>query len=312
MIKKGSTFGVLIMMFLLVILGFLLYFLYLNLPGKEAVGFEQVVGNVETIIVGGVSEQFYENMRYRDKKISYVISENCGEKKRVSMEEAFSKLEDLTVLEFFPSDNPELSILCEDLAPEAGHEDYFVAGEGGPSEVINGTLYSVILSGEIALFREERCSESKIAVHELLHALGFNHNGNPNSILYPTLDCNQKIDDEIINDINRLYSFASLPDLKIHTVNATKAGRYLNFYIEVLNQGLWDAYDADLTIKVDGKEVQDFHLETIKIGARKILSVENLKISGSAERITFVIDNKNMIDEIFENNNDADLILRTL
>ena len=33
-------------------------------------------------------------------------------------------------------------------------EGFFVAGEGGPSEVINTSLYGVIFKGKVSFFRE--------------------------------------------------------------------------------------------------------------------------------------------------------------
>jgi hypothetical protein len=307
--NRGSTFGVLILVLLVVMLVGLLYLLYLNWP-SEPIVLTKVNNQKNEEIQYSSSNQFYESMRYKDRIIRYNIASSCGEDRTESMLEAFSALENVTVLKFIQDQvNPELNILCSDVSPEAGQEDYFVAGEGGPSEVVNTSLYSVILGGKIALYRPDRCPESKIAVHELLHALGFDHNDNPDSILYPTLDCSQKIDEEIINDINRLYSWDSLPDLSVFSINASKGGRYLNFIVEVLNQGLVDVSNSSMTVYAGDKKVKDFDLEEIKIGARKILTVENLKLPLSSSQVSFVVDDSNVIPELFEGNNQVDLVL---
>jgi hypothetical protein len=310
--KKGSTFGVLVLIVLIVVLGALIYLLYLNWP-REPVEFKQVIqqDGVDEGIEYSSSKQFYDSMRYKDKAITYYISSSCDDDKRNSMVDAFSILQEKTILSFIPvQENQDIHILCSDVGPEAGQEDYFVAGEGGPSRIINSTLYSVILSGKIALFREDSCPETKIAVHELLHALGFDHNDNPRSILYPTLECDQEIDNEIIDDINRLYSVNPKADFKFFKVDASKGGRYLNFEVEVLNQGIIDGENVMMTIYQGEKKVDDFVLGSIEVGARKILTVENLKLPNlSGNEISFLVDDGNDIEELFENNNRVDLVL---
>lgn len=311
--KKASAFGAFTLIVLFALLGYLIYLLYLNLP-REPIEFKNVVqGNRQPEAAEhSISKQFYDSMRYQDKKINYHISDSCSADKKQNMLNAFSVLESKTILNFVPSgDDAQIKILCSDVAPEAGQEDYFVAGEGGPSKVINSTLYSIILEGKIALYRDEKCSETKIAIHELLHALGFDHNKNANSILYPTLNCNQQIDENVIEDINNLYSANPLSDFKIFKITASKGGRYLNFDIQVINQGIIDGQDVKMTIYQENEKVQDFDLGKIDVGSRKILTVENLKLpSISSNKISFVVDDENKIQELFEDNNREDLILR--
>ena len=320
--------GIFFLLFLLTLLAGSLYLLYLNFPGE----FQQYSGikageNLEERIEYSTSKQFYNNMRFPDKKISYKIERICDSKKRAETTKAFSILSEETILEFYNSDSDtEITIFCSEIAPEAGTEDYFVAGEGGPTEVINTSIYAVIFKGKVSFFRDEKCDRPNIALHEILHALGFDHNNNPKSVLFPTLDCEQVIDQEIINDINNLYSVEKSPDLKIENLDGSKSGRYLNFEIQVVNQGLENAkkvflkvYYNDELIKFEGnKEALSF--EDINVGTTKILSVTNSKIplisnakarisEDIEEKIRFVVDEENLIDEIFEDNNEVELIL---
>jgi len=310
--ERGSAAGVATLIILLILLGGALYFLWLNLPGKPVeLTFINSISSGEEFVNYSSSKQFYSNLRFPNREISYRIEPACGTKKNMEIQEAFSILESRTILDFYtaPQEEAEITIFCSEIAPGSKGQGYFVAGEGGPTEVINTTLYGVIFSGKVSFFRDERCNKPNIAIHEILHVLGFDHNDNPNSILFPTLNCAQTIDDSIIKDINALYSVKSAADLKIIDVDATKSGRYLNFEIEVINQGLRDADNVILSIYSDDKFVKEFDLESIGVGTRKFLTVENLRVSRSSEKIIFVIDESDVIDELFENNNVAELVL---
>lgn len=309
---RGGFFSVLFIVILLGGLAYSSYYLYQYWP-REPVNFNRVsVSEPKVNVVNDVpSKQFYERMRYADKKIPYFISSSCTSERANAMTSAMDNLESLTSLDFEVSveSRAELKILCSDVAPAAGEENHFVAGEGGPSRVINSTLYSVILEGKIALYREESCSEPKVATHELLHALGFDHNNNIGSIMYPTLNCDQEIDEEIISSINKLYSVNSLPDLVVYSVSATKSGRYLNFHIEILNQGLVSSEPVVLQIYSNDEFVEKFDVGAIGVGSRKILDVENLKIPSNGQKIEFRVDGVNSVIELDEQNNEAILLL---
>ena len=310
--KKGGFFSNFILLILFIALGFSAYYLYQYFP-RETVPFNNfnLEENPINITNDLPSKQFYTRMRYSDRTINYHISESCSEEKAKSMKEALDVIELKTILKFNPTSkaNSVLNILCADISPEADEKNHFVAGEGGPSRVLNSTLDSVILEGKIALYREGKCDNSNVAIHELLHALGFDHNNNKKSILYPTLECNQQIDEEIIESINKLYKDDSLPDLVFTAANASKSGRYLNFHIEVLNQGLQKSRATEISVFADDKLIESFDIGEISIGSKKILDVENLNIPIKSKKIEFLVDNKNEISEIYENNNKITLNL---
>jgi hypothetical protein len=253
---------------------------------------------------GNGEYQFYPNMRYRDNVISYYIDSGCDKGKTENMKRAMQILEDKTSLEFVEgTQSAEIQILCSNIAPEPEEKGHFIAGEGGPSEIVNATSYSVIFKGKIALYREEKCDQPLIALHELIHALGFNHNNDKKSIMYPLSQCNQILDDYIVNEINRLYSADTLPDLAIEQVNANRSGIYLNFKITVANYGLADAENPVLIIESDKGEIKRYDLNKIKIGTKKYLSVENLRIFGDVNRMIFSVETGK--DELNLDNNVA-------
>lgn len=308
--RDGGFFGTVVLIILFAVLGVSLYYLYQYWP-REPVDFEGFEFTDTTPLVANAvpSKQFYLRMRYPDREITYSIASSCSSERVASMQEAFDSIEDATALRFVSDTTAMIKVLCSDIAPEAGQEDYFVAGEGGPARVLNSTLYSVILEGKIALYRDDDCPGAKVATHELLHALGFDHNNNPQSILYPTLRCDQQIDPEIIASINKLYESDALPDLLFFTASATKSGRYLNFHIEVLNQGLIPSDSVTIGLYSDDELIETFELGAIGIGSRKILDVENLKVPADATTLVFVADDGDNIAELYENNNRATLRL---
>lgn len=302
--NKRGFFGAFFVILFVIAMGYAGYYLYQNIPRHTI---NLVNTNSEQITTTNTipSKQFYENMRYPSNVIAYNIAESCPENKAARMEEAFTILEEKTVLEFNSVEESSaiLKILCSDVSPAAEEENHFVAGEGGPSRVINSTLYSVILEGKVALYREGSCNNANVAIHELLHALGFDHNNDEKSILYPTLACNQEIDEEIIESINELYEVASAPELAFEELTATKSGRYVNFHMEVINKGLMPANNVKVGLYSDDEFIDEFELNTIAVGAKKIIDVENLKVPLTASNLEFAIDYENQISEISENNN---------
>ncbi|MBI5804094.1 matrixin family metalloprotease [Candidatus Pacearchaeota archaeon] len=290
---------------LIILLGLLAagsYFLWLNLPG-EKIEFESYNANL-SYNLPSESSQFYPNMRYVEKDISYSVSRSCNAQKKLDVERAFATLEGITILNFYSSENsPEIVFSCSNISPEPEEEGHFVAGEGGPSIIINSSRYAVIKAGKVALYREEKCDTPQVAIHEILHALGFDHNNNKNSIMYPVTDCNQKIDETIIEEINRLYSEPSLGDLIIEKAEAEKSGRYLSAEVLLANYGLKDVQKSELEFLVNGKIIKSFEMNEINVGAKKSLSITNLRIPGDTEEVLLVVKTSEL--EISKTNNEA-------
>ena len=287
--------NVIILLFLCALLIFGLYSMYLNLPIGTKI-YKPFSGNVSylpEIVINGSGEvvQFYPNMRYSDRIISYKIESACSEKKSNDIVMAFAAISEKTILSFYQSDdNPEIKVLCSDIAPLAEEKGHFVAGEGGPSEIINTTKFSVILSGKIALYRENKCDKPNVAIHEILHALGFDHINSLKSILYPITSCDQQIDLGVVDLINKLYSIDSLPDLAIDALDASSEGRYLNFNINILNIGLAKSSSAELNLYSDNEKIANFSLGDVEIGEKRILMVENLRLPSREDNIMFVVE----------------------
>jgi len=279
---------IILLFVLLLTLSLGIYVLWTNAPQQEK-AYESFNANITSYHISNES-QFFQNMRYRDRRISYQISDSCSKNKQEDIETAFSILDEKTILEFYPSINGEIQILCSNIAPKTEEKDHFIAGEGGPSEIINASYYYIILSGKVSLYRSEVCDTPQIAIHEILHALGFNHKIDKNSILYPITSCNQEIDSSVIEEINNLYKVDSLADLAIEKAEATKRGEYVNFNITLVNFGLKDADKSILTISTEKGAVKDLEVGKIPLGTRKEISVTNLKVSRNTNTLIFNIE----------------------
>jgi len=251
--------------------------------------------------------QFYQNMRYSDSEISYNIYD-CSLQKKNDMKNAFDIISNRSVLRFSSVDYgiSEISVTCD--SKNRIEEGLFIAGEGGPSKIIKGNNFNVILKGEILLIRDSNCGNPNVALHELLHALGFNHSENSNNIMYPISKCKQTIGDDIFLLINELYSTPSQPDLTFENVSAVMRGKYLDVNMSISNDGLKDSMESKIFIYADDKLVKEIELEELKIGYGRIITLNNLFVKQiNVNSLDFFIDYN--FSELEKNNNRINLKL---
>ncbi len=250
---------------------------------------------------------FLENLRFNHNNISYFINDSCSGVFRVEMVEAFDLFEWMTkYISFYEVDgDADIDVGCSDEFIVIG-EGLFAAGEGGPSRIINTSRFRIIEKGNIWLYDNLRCDYPIVELHELGHVFGFEHSDDPSNIMYSISDCGQRVTADMIELIDVLYSIEPLADVWISSLSSIKRGRYLDFNMTVLNEGLVDASDVDLGIVVDEKVVKVLNLGEIKVGFGRTLFVENLKLPSSDFGVVdFYVDIKNKIREIDEGNNFA-------
>ena len=205
-------------------------------------------------------------MRFPNSKISYKIEDDCSLKKSSEMVKAFNRIEELTLIDFYPvNSGEEITVSCEEKA-KTSEGGLFIAGEGGPTKISSGENFNVIFSGQILLLRDSSCERPNVGIHELLHVLGFDHSENKNNIMYTVSKCSQTIGDEIVDKINKLYEFPSYPDLKVENISAEINGRYLSLNLSIKNIGLKDSLSGKLFIYGSEEKIKEMDLGEIKIG----------------------------------------------
>lgn len=251
--------------------------------------------------------QFYPNMRFSSKTISYELDEKCSLQKRQDMGKAFQILQEATILNFEISEDALIQVYCEKKSErKATEKGLFIAGEGGPVNVTIGKYFNVIHGGEIILIKNSNCERPNVAIHELLHVLGFNHSDNSNNIMYPVSKCGQTISQDMLDKIDELYSYPSLPDLEFEKASAQMKGRVLDLNISVKNQGLKDSGSFDIVVYGDGKEIKRIDSEGIAIGYTQKITITNQLITKlKIEEMAFSIEAN--FEEINKDNNQITL-----
>jgi len=251
--------------------------------------------------------QFYENMRYPNPEISYKIHD-CPLQKQDDMLRAFEIISNKSILTFYPVVfDEEISVTCDSKTKVEG--GMFIAGEGGPTNITKSGEFNVIFHGKILLIRESKCEKPNIAIHELLHALGFDHSENPNNIMYNVSKCRQNIGGDTIELINELYFIQSYPDISFGNVSAVMHGKYLDTNISIRNDGLKDSEDIKIIIYADEKLVKEIELEPLEIGYGKLIMLKNIWISKiNINELEFLIDYS--FEELNKKNNEIKLEIK--
>jgi len=273
--------------FIVIVIVLLVVYWFVPFQNIEFIGFSEPNNNFT--LYGETNMQFYENMRYPSSEISYRIYD-CPLMKKNNMERAFEILEKKTILNFYDVlSEEEISITCD--SKNKFQEGLFIAGEGGPTNITKTDLFNVILKGKVLLIRDSNCPEPNVAIHELLHALGFAHSENKNNIMYHITNCDQEIGQDTIDLLNEIYSVENLPDLNFVNITAVMNGKYLNTNISVKNNGLKISEKSTILIYSGEKLVHEFDLEKIDIGHGRKIYLENIWVSKiSTGKLKFIID----------------------
>ena len=283
-----------------VLMGLLFFYWFFPLSEIEFGSFSSGNSNFTTDNSSEKGMQFYSNMRYSESEISYRI-EGCTLQKTDDMKGAFSRIGNLTILDFYPVEsNEEILVTCDSKTKFDG--DFFIAGEGGPTNITQAGEFNVIRNGGIVLIRESKCENPNVAIHELLHALGFDHSTNSENIMYEVSQCDQEIGQDIINFINEIYSIPSLPDLAFENASASMQGKYLDLEMTVRNLGLRSSENATVSIYADDKKIKEIETEAMPIGSGRRVNFENiLVLQTNVRQIKLSIDYD--LEELKKDNN---------
>jgi hypothetical protein len=242
--------------------------------------------------------QFYPNMRFPDKSISYDIDSSCNLEKRKETKQAFEILQEKTILEFYQTiQDPEIMITCDE--NERIEEGAFIAGEGGPTKIIGIGELNVITKGKVLLIRSSKCIWPNIAIHEILHVLGFDHSPNPNNVMYNFTDCSQTIGNDTIQLINELYSIPGYSDPTLKNVSARMRGKYLDLNFSVRNNGFVETIPFEVLVNIDDKVIKTFEIDSLKLGEGVSFKARNIWYGSEFDmmNITLVYNDNELLKE---------------
>jgi len=286
------------LLFLLLVVILLSFYWFIPLSNTE---FISQFSSSDSILENNSGNlQFYENMRFPTSRISYHIN-NCSLQKKDDMLRAFEILSSKTILNFYESNIPEITIVCESKNKIEG--GLFIAGEGGPVNITKAGEFNIITKGKILLIKESSCPNPNIAIHELLHVLGFDHSSNPNDLMYAISKCDQEINPNVINIINTLYSIPSYPDLAFENVSAVMKGKYMNINISIRNKGFQNAPYSQVLIYTDDKLVKTIDFDPLVVGNGRVITLTNVWISKiSIDKVRLII--KADFEELKKRNNE--------
>ncbi|MBC8495905.1 hypothetical protein H8D36_07145 [archaeon] len=237
--------------------------------------------------------QFMPNIRFNHNNIAYRYELGC-ESRKEKMYLAFETLQNLSSqISFYENnENADMIISCSEENVEKS-ENIFLAGEGGPSKTFNLSINPLITEGKINLYDRQNeipCENPVVEIHEILHVFGYNHLANKSTVLYPYYHCDQQIPEEIISHLDNLYSQEPKSEIFFSELSATKQGEYIDYNLEIKNEGLIPAEEVFLIIKAGNTEIDKTNFSTINPGNGKVYTVQNQKIpSKNIDKITFIV-----------------------
>ncbi|MDP2947033.1 MAG: CARDB domain-containing protein [Nanoarchaeota archaeon] len=279
--------------------------IYENIPG-EAVQLNSKIGDTPSVNLSSKTPMFLENMRFDHNNISYSIRNNCPDTRISFMKKAFETINsEVNEISFYETGkDADITISCLREYIEIDN-NFFTAGEGGPVEILRNGKFNLISKGMIYLYRNSVCENPSVELHELLHVFGFAHSVDPKNIMYNISSCSQKLSAEIIDTLKNLYSIPLLPDAKFENLSVVTKGKFFDFNVTIINDGLDDIENTNLTLFSDGVKIKTIDIGNLEMGFAKTLYLTNMKSPNEPNTIDFYIDYENTIEELDENNNHA-------
>jgi hypothetical protein len=233
-------------------------------------------------------------MRFNHNDISYFILD-CDTTKTARLSRAFNIIQldtngIITFSETKDETNADIHVGCSPSAYET-EKNTFIAGEGGPTEFIALEPYAIIVKGKVMLYKEESCDYPITELHEIFHVLGFDHVNRSKTIMYPYVDCDQRIEAEMITMLEELYSVEPKAELFFSNISAVKRGLYVDYNLEINNEGLIMAKNIKLEVyagkdKIDSSTVKDLNYGTGQLSWVKNMKLPSLNVNKLSFRIT--------------------------
>lgn len=185
---------------------------------------------------------------------------------------------------------------------------YTTLGEGGPVEAYTINDFVIIEKSEMLVtFTTKQCSEPIRVMHEIGHALGFDHSKNESSFMYQYEECNQVFTDELRQAVNKIYGEYAFPDLTITQANARWENNFLNISFWIENIGTRASQRSKVLVHIDNEVIWKDDIEPLLAGWYIDFSELSIFVETPPEKITIAVDPYDSLTEINEKNNFIEL-----
>lgn len=235
--------------------------------------------------------QFYPNMRFRTNSLTYNIASDCDNEKTRRLVLAFEIISNETkILAFSQSldNNADILVSCSKNAYQKG-ERVFMSGEGGPTKIIELSPYPLILQGRVILYNQDDCDYPITEIHELFHVFGFEHISNSKMIMYPYLNCKQRLNPDLINKLIELYSIEAKTEIIFSNVSVIGFLNYVNISFQVKNEGLANAENVIFEVYAGDVKVYDENFGEMNSGTGQEFKLSNLEVPKDEKEINLLV-----------------------
>ncbi len=175
-------------------------------------------------------------------------------------------------------------------------------GEGGPIALVDTGLFNLTTKAVMHMLPAgTKCVDVNRALHELGHVLGFDHTSDSEDIMYPYESCSRRITDKETRTLESLYLLDSMPQFRLSNISAFVHGGLLDINFTVKNIGIIESPPTSLAIYADDKMVHTLSIESLKPGSGLVEFLKNARMQPGSQKLKLAVDPQENIGVWYRN-----------